>query len=92
MACVLEAGDGVVAFERVAQCVDAHCGVCSTVDLHTTERIVGEAANTVQAQRQRLLTVGMDSSWLAYLRLVMVLLPLSASHSALMPTAVYVPP
>ena len=45
MACVLEAGDGAVAFEHVAQRVDALGGVRAiAVCVDTTDDVVGEAA------------------------------------------------
>ena len=54
MACVLEAGDGVVAFERVAQRVDALGGVgVASVRAwtHAAEQILGQAAKAVHARR-----------------------------------------
>ena len=52
MACVLEAGDGVVAFERVAQRVDALGGVGATAILvDAAQRIVGEAADDESTAR-----------------------------------------
>ena len=61
LACVLEACEGAVAFERVAQHVDALSGVRavrSTVPVgrQSTERVVGQAAKAVHSERQRLLT------------------------------------
>ena len=52
MACVLEAGDGVGAFERVAQRVDALGGVGAIAILvDATQRIVGEAADDESTAR-----------------------------------------
>ena len=51
MACILETDDGVVAFEGVAQRVDAVGGVGATATLvDATECIVGEAADNEEAQ------------------------------------------
>ena len=52
LACVLEAGDGVVAFERVAQRVDALGGVgAATVVIEAAQCIVGEAAKAAHGKR-----------------------------------------
>ena len=51
MACVLEAGDGVVAFERVAQRVDAQSGVGAAASYDAAKHVVGQAAKAVHAHR-----------------------------------------
>ena len=60
MACVLEAGDGVVAFERVAQRVDAFDSVraldrfaaeLAAFGGQTAEGVVGQAAKSVCTHR-----------------------------------------
>ena len=52
MACVLEAGEGVVDFERVAQCVDA-LSVVGAISFrrNATESVAGQAAKGMHARR-----------------------------------------
>ena len=52
LACVLEAGQGGGALECLAQRVDTLGGVrASAIVVEATQRIVGEAATAVRAQR-----------------------------------------
>ena len=56
LACVLEACEGGGALECVAQRIDTLDSVCATTISDATECIVGQAAEAVHTQRQRLLT------------------------------------
>ena len=96
LVCVLEDGEGVVVLQRLAQRVDNLGGVDFTairahaIRANATQCVVGEAAKkTVHAKGVLLAVNGeMGASLIAYLRLVRVVLSFSASHIALMPSAV----
>ena len=51
LACILEAGEGAVAFQRFAQRIDALDSVGARTEIDAAHSIIGEAANNEQVQR-----------------------------------------